>query len=693
MARRFGLPLVFLALCGLGAISSGQPVAAPNRAPVTLGQSAVPLNGPWKFHTGDSPIDPKTGQYLWAEPNFYDSTWETMDLTPVPGVVDPWNGDPRWVPGWTKKGHPGYMGWAWYRLRVPVEERPGERLAVNAPMQADDAYQFFADGDLVGSLGKFDGHGKLLAIYFSRPDIFRLPLAQAPANGSVAATRIVTLAYRAWLGRVGMSYSIAPGGLHYAPLLVAAGSMEAQSKLDWYEYTVENIYSLVDGLVFLLLAMLAASVLLFDRSDMVYLWVAGALMITVADDALTSLMNFTHLLDARVFFLLIYAVLYPILLGAWAMVWWVWYQLKSPAWGPKTVLGLTIGSMATAAMASAVSFSYLPRAVWSAFEAAGLVVRLALLLLLLLIVALGIRKEGKEGWLVLPAALAMVYGLFGPELSELGAGSVLHPFGITFFISSLGGLFLVAALGVLMLRRLRQSLERQRRMALDVKQAQEVQRVIVPEARSSFPGLEIESEYRPAREVGGDFFQIIPNKAEGSLLIVAGDIAGKGLQAGMLVALTVGAIRTESSHTHDPVQILKSLNFRLCGRGVATCVALRITEDGAVILANAGHVAPYLNGQSLPMEGALPLGILEAAEFSVMHFQLGLGDKLMLMSDGIAEATDENGRLFGFDRIHDLLRSTQTAATIAETAQQFGQQDDISVISVTRTAVLQPVAA
>jgi len=702
MARHFRLSFFLSILLACVHISSAPPSAWPQTPPpqhggvfVTLGQSVVPLNGPWKFTTGDSPTDSATHKYLWAEPSFDDSNWEMMDLTPVPGVVDPWDGDPRWVPGWTAKGHPGYMGWAWYRLRVPVEEKPGERLAVNAPVEAEDGYQLFADGDLVGSLGEFDRHGKLLATYFSRPDIFRVPPARVPADGSVETTRTMTFAYRVWLGPVGMTYSIAPGGLHYAPLLVAGGSMGSQSKLDWNEYTVANIYSCFDGLVFLLLAMLAASVLLFDRSDMVYLWVAGALTITVADDALTSLMNFTHLLDARVFFLLIYAVLYPILLGAWAMVWWVWFQLKRPAWAPKAILGLTLGSMAACAAASAFSFSYLPHAVWSAFEAAGLVVRLALLLLLLLIVALGIRKEGTEGWLVLPAALAMVYGLFGPELSLLGAESVIHPFGITFFLSSLASLFLVAALGVLMLRRLLLSLRRQRQLALDVRQAQEVQRVMVPEARSCFPGLEIESEYRPAREVGGDFFQIVPNKVDGSLLIVAGDVTGKGLQAGMLVALLVGAIRTAARSHLDPLDVLKELNLSLLGRSdaQATCVALRIEKDGSATLANAGHIAPYLNGDPIAMEGALPLGMIESAEFSVMNFKLNEHDKLILISDGIAEATDANGALFGFERIRDLLRTTSNAAAVAAAAQTFGQEDDISVIAVTRTGDLAPAPA
>ena len=85
------------------------------------------------------------------------------------------------------------------------------------------------------------------------------------------------------------------------------------------------------------------------------------------------------------------------------------------------------------------------------------------------------------------------------------------------------------------------------------------------------------------------------------------------------------------------------------------------------------------------MEGALPLGILPEAKFSLMHFQLAPGDTLILMSDGIAEAQNERGQLFGFERIHAMLRRPIGTAEIATTAQEFGQTDDISVLSVTRT--------
>jgi serine phosphatase RsbU (regulator of sigma subunit) len=227
------------------------------------------------------------------------------------------------------------------------------------------------------------------------------------------------------------------------------------------------------------------------------------------------------------------------------------------------------------------------------------------------------------------------------------------------------------------------------RMHNELVQAQEVQQVILPESHLALPGLAVESEYRPAREVGGDFFQMIPHRADGSLLIVAGDVAGKGLKAGMLVALLVGAIRTAAQYAPDPAAVLSALNLLLMGRSdaQATCLALRISKDGAVTLANAGHIAPYLNGEPLPMEGALPLGIIESAESSLMHFQLHHGDRLMLMSDGVAEATDNGGQLYGFERVHQLLRTAKSAAEVASAAQTFGQEDDISVISITRTAV------
>ena len=125
-------------------------------------------------------------------------------------------------------------------------------------------------------------------------------------------------------------------------------------------------------------------------------------------------------------------------------------------------------------------------------------------------------------------------------------------------------------------------------------------------------------------------------------------------------------------------------------QGATTCLALRIAADGEVTLANAGHMPPYLNGQPVATEGALPLSIFAGAEPSVMRFTLEYEDRLVLVSDGIVEAMDADGQLFGFERIQALLNKQVTAIEVADTAQNFGQEDDINVIMVARTAVLEP---
>jgi serine phosphatase RsbU (regulator of sigma subunit) len=90
----------------------------------------------------------------------------------------------------------------------------------------------------------------------------------------------------------------------------------------------------------------------------------------------------------------------------------------------------------------------------------------------------------------------------------------------------------------------------------------------------------------------------------------------------------------------------------------------------------------------MQMEGALPLGAVPGVEFPALQFQLAAGDTLMLMSDGVVEAQDAVGKLFGFDRIGQLLREKTTAAGLAVAAQNFGQEDDITVLTVARSAAV-----
>lgn len=92
------------------------------------------------------------------------------------------------------------------------------------------------------------------------------------------------------------------------------------------------------------------------------------------------------------------------------------------------------------------------------------------------------------------------------------------------------------------------------------------------------------------------------------------------------------------------------------------------------------------------MEGALPLGIIEALEPSAMQFHLHRDDRLVLISDGIAEAIGDRGEIFGFERLQNLITSSSHATEVASSAQAFGQEDDISVIAATRVEVTEPAA-
>jgi len=235
--------------------------------------------------------------------------------------------------------------------------------------------------------------------------------------------------------------------------------------------------------------------------------------------------------------------------------------------------------------------------------------------------------------------------------------------------------------------------ERKRQNALEqeFRNARELQQVLVPDSLLEIPGFALTSAYRPDQEVGGDFFQVLHDLRDASTLIIVGDVAGKGLQAGMLAALIVGAIRTAFKFTSDPGKILALLNDRLQGRGLVTCLALRIGGDGTAELANAGHLPPYLNGKELALDGALPLGAVPDVAFQATRVKLSEGESLLFVSDGVVEARNSAGELFGFDRTAAL--STRTAESIASAAQAFGQDDDITVLKVMRIAKLQPVPA
>jgi serine phosphatase RsbU (regulator of sigma subunit) len=256
--------------------------------------------------------------------------------------------------------------------------------------------------------------------------------------------------------------------------------------------------------------------------------------------------------------------------------------------------------------------------------------------------------------------------------------------------------FWVTLLLIIVLRTVRTVRERAE-IAGEIAAARSVQQVLIPDFLEPVPGLTVESAYLPAQEVGGDFFQVLPI-ANGSAFVVVGDVSGKGLKAAMTVSLIVGTLRTYAEFYTSPAELLAGVNRRLHGRtaGFATCLALMITREGEVTIANAGHPNPYLDGVEIQTDSNLPLGITLDVAYTETRLHLDQAQSLTLVTDGVIEATaPATHELFGFDRTRAI--STHTANAIAEAARAFGvgapQADDITVLTVARTPILIEAAA
>jgi GAF domain-containing protein len=216
--------------------------------------------------------------------------------------------------------------------------------------------------------------------------------------------------------------------------------------------------------------------------------------------------------------------------------------------------------------------------------------------------------------------------------------------------------------------------------AAELQAASSVQQFLLQSASRSTPGFQVESIYLPASEVGGDFFYVRP-APDGSLIAIVGDVSGKGLTAAMRVAMILGVLRCQTSY--DAAEILFSLNNALFAQGqlgFATACCIRIAPSGEFAFANAGHIAPYISGRETETIPALPLGLIPDQSYNLVQGRLEPGEQLVLLSDGVPEARSRSGELFGFERTSSASRLG--ANEIARSAQQFGQEDDITVLSL-----------
>ena len=301
--------------------------------------------------------------------------------------------------------------------------------------------------------------------------------------------------------------------------------------------------------------------------------------------------------------------------------------------------------------------------------------------MVLLIIRL--RRPVPQARLILPA-IGIIW-LFRLPLDPTIHSLVPLPF--TFTIAGLRWYFgpcamvLFGALAIaIFVRELIEDQREKERLAGELEAGRAMQQVLLGAEIPVIPGFRIESVYKPASEVGGDFFGILP-APPGGVLVVIGDVSGKGLRAAMTVSAILGSLRAMT--VAAPAELLCALNRILIGSvdgGFVTCCIAHIAPGGFTTTANAGHLAPYRNGEEIPLSPGLPLGITPDTEYVEYTSRLAPGDRLTFLSDGVVEAQNVSGELLGFDRTRAI--SSKSAEAIALAAQTFGQEDDITVLTL-----------
>lgn len=222
------------------------------------------------------------------------------------------------------------------------------------------------------------------------------------------------------------------------------------------------------------------------------------------------------------------------------------------------------------------------------------------------------------------------------------------------------------------------------RLRSEMDSGRQAQLDLVSASRQDTPGYEIAVEYQPAAEVGGDFYLVVP-RSDGSTLVVVGDVSGKGLKAAMLTSFAIGVIRSHRDLSAG--RVLTALNESLDGgaKGFITACAAVLNSNGAIEYANAGHLPPWLDGLEMQVPDALPLGLAKGIEYAEVQWRLEPGMQLTLMTDGVVEAASASGELFGFEQTSRISR--KSPREIADVARAWGQNDDITVVTMRRSSL------
>ncbi|MDQ3627838.1 MAG: SpoIIE family protein phosphatase [Actinomycetota bacterium] len=247
------------------------------------------------------------------------------------------------------------------------------------------------------------------------------------------------------------------------------------------------------------------------------------------------------------------------------------------------------------------------------------------------------------------------------------------------------------------------------RFEQELEVARLIQQNFLPKQLPDLPGWEVAALYRPAREVGGDFYDVIP-LADGQVGFVVGDVTDKGVPAALVMAATRSVLRASAQRLVEPGAVLERVNEHLCpdmpAKMFVTCLyGVLEPATGRFRFANAGHDLPYVKTASGSVElraRGMPLGLMTGMVYEEGETVLAPGDSLLLHSDGVVEAHDPDGRMFGFPRLKEAVGAYPgggelIALVLADLRDHTGpdaeQEDDITMVTLARSAGSTPTAA
>ena len=612
---------------------------------LTFGQNAlrVDVSGEWRWRAEDRPV--------FAESAFDDAAWTVFVL-----------------PRGARHAQPGYeeiRGWLRRRVQLPAGvDRNSLALTLGT---VADAYEVWVNGQRVGRSGDFES---LADAHIPHPLTFDLPDSVIPPNGDLVIALRVRWAF--WAPPV---FSMDDRGPYLITLRTDAPRQVGAEQMGlWRE---RHSLGLMFGTVFLLIALLS---LVAWRSDPLrgeFGWF-GVVSFVYAYNAICHTLEITpasqpynHWGVAPVaaivgcsmypFFTQFVAVSlgyrYPWLHFA---NWAGWSLLPlSTLLGWNQRIWANAACMWTAGLATMLIVLNWRRIPWTRAALPDHLFRLILFV-------------QAVGYLELWSRYLLGYSALLPEWYMVGPYSLWRE----------NVLWLPVSTGILllMIRRVAADRQEQQRLTGELSAARTVQQLLFAPLGEGSP---VEAVYEPALEVGGDFYQVFPLPGGGHLVAV-GDVSGKGLKAAMVVSLLAGVLRNR--HSDEPVAVLGELNRAVAGGGLGggfvTASVARCGPEGVVTLASAGHPAPYLAGEEVAVVSGLPLGIDEDAEYAGQTLVIPPGAQLAFVSDGVVEAENASRELFGFERTREI--STKSAQEIAKAAKAWGQNDDITVVTVRR---------